>query len=157
MLLVGEITFDSVNAVFTEMEKGTLDRIFICTEGGRVDAAWAIYDLIVGRGIQVIGLGSVASAGLIILLGGDIRTATENTRFMSHPIQVSGHLEAHGAHFKEIDTLSAQYQRVLVERAGMDEKTARKFSTKTVYFGVDEAMNYGVLNATVTLENEQAA
>jgi ATP-dependent protease ClpP protease subunit len=157
--LIGEVNFDMVRAVLTQLESGTLDTIWLATDGGRVEAALAIYDLIKDRGITVIGTGTVASAGLLVLLGGDTRRATPYTRFMSHPVRAEGSIQYPGPGINEIDRLHQIYKEILTDRSGMTKKQAETMTTTTVYFGVPEAIKWGFLHgaAEINFEMQEAA
>ena len=62
--------------------------IMINSAGGDLPAAWAIIDVIRGSHVpvRIIGLGQIASAGLLIFASGQkgSRILTENTSIMSH-------------------------------------------------------------------------
>lgn len=62
--------------------------LMICSNGGAVDAAFALIDVIKGSKIPVhtIGLGQIASAGLMIFIAGakGHRRLTPNTSILSH-------------------------------------------------------------------------
>lgn len=77
----------SVNFMPVEERPDVLNLI-INSPGGSVTAAWAIIDMIRGSAIPVrtIGLGQLASAGLLIFMSGTagFRSLTENTSIMSH-------------------------------------------------------------------------
>lgn len=76
-----------LNANYSEEAPEVLT-IFINSQGGDLTAAWAIIDVIRGSAIpvRIIGLGQIASAGLLILSAGTKgkRILTENTSVMSH-------------------------------------------------------------------------
>lgn len=63
-------------------------KLFINSPGGDLNAGWMICDIMdmIDIPIETIGLGLVASAGLLIFMNGDYghRYATKNTQFMSH-------------------------------------------------------------------------
>lgn len=94
-LLMEEISLTSVKPViewifeanFTE-ERPDLLNLIICSPGGDLNAAFALIDTMKGSAIPIrtIGLGQIASAGLLIFISGDKgkRALTPNTSILSH-------------------------------------------------------------------------
>lgn len=94
-LLMGEVTMSSCKelvewifeANFTE-ERPELLNLIITSPGGDLNAAFAVIDTIRGSAIPVrtIGLGQIASAGLMIFIAGakGKRILTPNTSILSH-------------------------------------------------------------------------
>lgn len=94
-LLYGDITTDSAQNT-TEWILGNnfsaeppdMLTMLINSAGGDLAAAWAIIDIMKGSTIpiRIIGLGQIASAGLLIFMSGTkgSRVLTENTSIMSH-------------------------------------------------------------------------
>jgi ATP-dependent Clp protease protease subunit len=76
------------NLFYLEKTTGNIE-LWINTPGGYVAEMWGLYDIINGmtNTVTTIGYGEVCSAGGLILACGDVRMATPNCRFMSHPIQ----------------------------------------------------------------------
>lgn len=60
--------------------------LMICSDGGSVSDAFALIDVMNGSNIPIrtVGLGSIASCGLLIFLAGHNRTLTPNTSILSH-------------------------------------------------------------------------
>lgn len=96
LLVFGEIDDDIAQSVVewvinaNMMEEGNPDvlTLMINSAGGSLHSAWAIIDVIRGSHIpiRIIGLGQIASAGLLIFSAGTkgMRILTENTSIMSH-------------------------------------------------------------------------
>jgi ATP-dependent Clp protease protease subunit len=94
-LLMEEITLASAKQVvewifeanFIE-ERPDLLNLIICSPGGDLNAAFAVIDTMKGSAIPIrtIGLGQIASAGLMIFIAGDKghRILTPNTSILSH-------------------------------------------------------------------------
>jgi ATP-dependent Clp protease protease subunit len=61
-------------------------QLWISTIGGDVDVMFGLYDAVrlCRNPVVTIGLGLVASAGVLVLVAGDKRYSTENTWLMSH-------------------------------------------------------------------------
>lgn len=60
--------------------------LMICSSGGELEPAFALIDVIRSSTIAVktVGLGQIASAGLMIFLAGKTRMLTPNTSILSH-------------------------------------------------------------------------
>lgn len=60
--------------------------LMICSDGGSVSDAFALIDVMNSSSIPIrtVGLGSIASCGLLIFLAGHSRTLTPNTSILSH-------------------------------------------------------------------------
>ena len=94
-LLMEEITLQSAKQVvewifeanFTD-ERPDLMNLIICSPGGDLNAAFAVIDAMRGSAIPIrtIGLGQIASAGLMIFIAGakNQRILTPNTSILSH-------------------------------------------------------------------------
>ena len=94
-LLMEEISLASIKPAvewifecnFTE-EPPEMLNLLITSPGGDLNAAFALIDVIRGSGIPVrtVGLGQIASAGLMIFISGDagLRVLTPNTSILSH-------------------------------------------------------------------------
>lgn len=91
MFVVGEITEDFSDWFITSLRYlNSLNSdpitIWLSTEGGSVEGALVFHDLVrlSGSPITVIGTGSVASAGVLMLACGHKRYVTESCVLMSH-------------------------------------------------------------------------
>ena len=94
-LLMDDISLTTVKPVvewifeanFAE-ERPDLLNLIICSPGGDLNAAFALIDTMRGSAIPIrtIGLGQIASAGLMIFIAGDKgkRILTPNTSILSH-------------------------------------------------------------------------
>lgn len=75
------------DANFSE-ERPDMLNLLVCSPGGDLNAAFALIDTMRGSAIPVrtIGLGQIASAGLMIFIAGDKgkRILTPNTSILSH-------------------------------------------------------------------------
>jgi ATP-dependent protease ClpP protease subunit len=119
--------------------------ITLCTKGGDVNAALAIYDAIKGQGVTVIGTGTVASAGITILLGGDKRYATANTRLMTHEITMccDDEDQLSKEDLEETIKLTGILTSIIGERTGMAEIPAKAMMKSENNFGLKEAIEMG--------------
>jgi ATP-dependent Clp protease protease subunit len=106
-VLMGEVTAESIkpviewilyeNFVVKKRKKELL--LMICSEGGDTAAAFALIDVMRGSAIPVktVGLGMIASAGLMIFIAGapGRRILTPNTSIMSHQFSWYNEGKAH--------------------------------------------------------------
>ena len=106
-VLMGEVTAESIkpviewilyeNFVVKKHKKELL--LMICSEGGDTAAAFALIDVMRGSAIPVktVGLGMIASAGLLIFISGTPgrRVLTPNTSILSHQFSWSNEGKAH--------------------------------------------------------------
>lgn len=95
MLMMEEISLQSVktavewilDANFAE-ERPEMMNLIITSPGGDLNAAFALIDVMRGSAIPIrtIGLGQIASAGLMIFIAGEkgMRVLTPNTSILSH-------------------------------------------------------------------------
>lgn len=106
-VLMGEIDNESVKPViewilyenFVAKKKRKELLLMICSEGGDMSAAFALIDVIHSSNIYVktVGLGQIASAGLMIFLAGSPgrRVLTPNTSILSHQFSWGSDGKAH--------------------------------------------------------------
>jgi ATP-dependent Clp protease protease subunit len=126
--------------------------LIVCSEGGSVEDAFALIDIIGASTIPVktVGLGVIASAGLMIFLAGHKgrRMLTPNTSIMSH--QYSG--SSDGKHH-ELISIAKEFtliqQRMLnhyMKTTGMTRATVMKklLPTSDVYLSAEEALKLGI-------------
>jgi ATP-dependent protease ClpP protease subunit len=95
-VFMGEVDDDSIKPIiewilhenFVAKKKRKELLLMICSEGGDMSSAFALIDVMKSSNIfiKTVGLGQIASAGLLIFLAGTPgrRTLTPNTSIMSH-------------------------------------------------------------------------
>jgi ATP-dependent Clp protease protease subunit len=95
-VFMGEVDNDSIKPViewilhenFVAKKKRKELLLMICSEGGDMSAAFALIDVMYSSNIPIktVGLGQIASAGLLIFLAGTPgrRVLTPNTSILSH-------------------------------------------------------------------------
>ncbi len=106
-VLMGEIDNETVKPViewilyenFVTKKKRKELLLMICSEGGDMSAAFALIDVMHSSNIFVktVGLGQIASAGLMIFLAGSTgrRVLTPNTSILSHQFSWGSDGKAH--------------------------------------------------------------
>ena len=116
-VLLGEIDCDSVKPViewilhenYVAKKKHKELLLMICSQGGDLSAGFALIDTMRSSNIPIktVGLGCVASAGLLIFLAGSPgrRVLTPNTSILSHQFSWNSDGKAHElfATMKEFD------------------------------------------------------
>lgn len=157
--LFGDVTNEmaghAIRSVIEEDEK----QIMLCTQGGDVMAALAIYDVIKGNGVTVIGTGQVASAGAIILLGGDTRLGTQNIRLLTHAISIECAKDETPSldELEEVAGLQVLVAGIIAERTGMTNTQAKAMIKADNHFGFDEAIEMGFLTGKWEKQNDNRA
>jgi ATP-dependent Clp protease, protease subunit len=139
-LLIGEITLETckemiewiLSANFTE-EKPEVLNVIITSPGGDLNAAFAVIDVMRGSAIPIrtIGLGQVASAGLMIFLAGERgqRILTPNTSILSHQYTWGAFGKEHElfATIKEYDLTTKKVIDLYKKTTGLSEAKIREF------------------------------
>ena len=138
-LLIGEINLESakdiiewiLSANFAEERPESLN-IIITSPGGDLNAAFAIIDTMKGSAIPIrtIGLGQIASAGLMIFLAGSKgqRVLTPNTSILSHQYTWGAFGKEHElfATVKEYDLTTKKVVEHYKKTTGLAEKKIRE-------------------------------
>lgn len=140
LVLMGEVTPESIrpviewvlyeNFVVKKRKKELL--LMICSEGGDTAAAFALIDVMRGSAIPVktVGLGMIASAGLMIFIAGTPgrRILTPNTSIMSHQFSWYNEGKAHElfATMKEFELTQARMLAHYETCTGLTEAEIRE-------------------------------
>jgi ATP-dependent Clp protease protease subunit len=126
--------------------------LMICSEGGSVDHAFALIDVMRSSNIPIktVGLGTIASSGLLIFLAGakGSRILTPNTSILSH--QYSAYSE--GKHHelfsitKEFNLVNERMVAHYKETTGLDEATVKSqlLPSSDVWLTAEEALALGI-------------
>lgn len=134
--------------------------LIINSPGGDLAAAWAIIDLINGSSIPVrtIGLGQIASAGLLIFMSGTngLRTLSENCSVMSHQYYwgIEGKHHELLAVQKEYTLMQNRLVSHFTRSCGLAKKDIDKYlmPPHDVYLSAEEAMRLGLCDVVKTLK-----
>jgi ATP-dependent Clp protease protease subunit len=125
--------------------------LMICSDGGSVEHAFALIDVMRSSSIPIktVGLGTIASSGLLIFLSGSRgrRILTPNTSILSH--QYSAYSE--GKHHelfsitKEFNLVNERMVEHYKETTGLDEATIKSqlLPSSDVWLSAEEAMSMG--------------
>jgi ATP-dependent Clp protease protease subunit len=138
-LLMEEITLGTAkqaiewvfDANFAE-ERPDMLNLIVCSPGGDLNAAFALVDTMRGSAIPIrtIGLGQIASAGLMIFIAGDKgnRILTPNTSILSHQYSWGAFGKEHElfATIKEFDLTTKRMIAHYKKCTGLSEQKIRE-------------------------------
>lgn len=134
--------------------------LMICSEGGDTAAAFALIDVMQSSRlfIKTVGLGQVASAGLLIFLAGSPgrRILTPNTSILSHQFSWGSDGKAHElfATMKEFDLtqkrMLAHYR--LTTGLGDDQIRTTLLPPHDVWLSAEEALALNICDAISQVE-----
>lgn len=163
MVLMGGIDTDSVKPViewilhenFVKKKKLKELLLMICSEGGDLEPAFALIDVIKTSRIPVktVGLGQIASCGLLVFLAGTRgrRVLTPNTSVLSHQFSWGSAGKAHElfATVKEFELTQQRMVRHYQESTGLDEDTIKQvlLPPQDMYLSAEEALSYNICDA----------
>jgi ATP-dependent Clp protease protease subunit len=138
-------------ANFSE-EPPELLNLIITSPGGDLNAAFALIDVMRGSSIPVrtIGLGQIASAGLMIFIAGDkgMRILTPNTSILSHQYSWGAFGKEHElfATVKEFDLTTKKMTQHYKKCTGLSEKQIRDvlLPPQDIWLSPSEAKKLGI-------------
>lgn len=155
-VLMGDITDDVIKPViewllyenYVSKKKKKELLLMICSNGGDMGAAFALIDVMMSSHIPVktVGLGTIASAGLLIFISGTTgrRVLTPNTSILSHQFSWYNEGKAHElfATMKEFELtqsrMIAHYE--LCTGLGRDEIRNNLLPPQDVWLSAQEAL-----------------
>ena len=126
--------------------------LMICSEGGSVEHAFALIDVMMSSQIPVktVGLGTIASAGLLIFISGTHgrRVLTPNTSILSHQFSWYNEGKAHElfATMREFELTQARMiaHYELCTGLGRDEIRNNLLPPQDVWLSASEALALGI-------------
>jgi ATP-dependent Clp protease protease subunit len=134
--------------------------LMICSEGGDMSAAFALIDVMRSSlvPIKTVGLGQVASAGLMIFLTGSPgrRVLTPNTSILSHQFSWGSEGKSHEL-FATVKEFELTQQRMVTHYQQCTGLTLEQIRTALlpphdVYLTADEALALNVCDAISQLQ-----
>ncbi len=152
--LFGDVDFDSCKKVISDLnnfsQNDDYDQILltICSTGGKLNPAFALYDHILASPKPVFCLASgwCGSAAVVILQSGIERLATINTRFKLH----SSSYWVDSVPFAELELLTQNnkfsydlFVKLTTEKSG---KTIQEFEKECIpvkFLSIQEALDFG--------------
>lgn len=167
MMLMGPVNVDSVRPVIEWILHENLVRkrkhkellLMICSEGGALEDAFALIDVIRTSKIPVktVGLGVIASAALMIFISGTPgrRVLTPNTSILSHQFLAGYTGKAHElfATMKEFELVQQRMITLYETCTGLDEKKIRDvlLPAQDVYLSAQEALELALCDHVADL------
>lgn len=168
LLVFGDITTELAQSVvewiinmnMTDEEQPEVLTMMINSAGGDLQAAWAIIDVMRGSSIpiRIIGLGQIASAGLLIFSSGNkgMRILTENTSIMSHQYfwgAVGKHHELMAVQ-KEYSLTQERLMKHFRKVTGLtdDDINQKLMPPHDVYMDAYEAKDLGICDEVKSME-----
>lgn len=125
----------------------------ICTDGGLMDAAMAIYDTMQDLSVPVYtySIGRCCSAGAFLLATGDKRFAYPNSRIMLHEMSTGTWGKYHdvGEWHKEMQRVHSQYLTILAEHTGLEYGELEELLKIDYWLSPTEAKELGVVDYIV--------
>jgi ATP-dependent Clp protease protease subunit len=160
MVLMGGIEHDAVKPViewilhenYVKKKKLKELLLMICSEGGDLEPAFALIDVMRNSKIPIktVGLGQIASCGLLIFLAGTPgrRMLTPNTSILSHQFSWWSEGKAHElfATVKEFELTQRRMLELYKESTQMDEVQIKQIllPPQDVYLSAEEALEYNI-------------
>lgn len=132
-------------------------QLMVCSSGGDVSAAFALIDVMMGSAIPIktVGLGTVASCGLLVFIAGarGRRFLTPNTSILSHQFSWGSDGKAHEL-FAQVKEFELTQQRMIEHYqrcTGMDETAIRThlLPPQDVWLSGQEALDLGITDYVV--------
>ena len=158
-LFVGGVDSDSCREAIefvlkqnTEKRKKKKLQFMICSPGGEMPPCFALIDIMKGSKIPIhtIGLGLIASCGLLLFISGEKgkRILTPNTSILSHQFSWGSHGKEHElfAQIKEFELSTKRMLDHYKKCTGLTEKDIRKhlLPPEDVWLSAKEAKKLGI-------------
>ena len=126
--------------------------LMVCSEGGDMGAAFALIDVMHSSTIPIktVGLGVIASAGLLIFIAGSKgrRVLTPNTSILSHQFSWSSEGKAHElfATMREFELTQARMIAHYQACTGLDSEKIRStlLPPHDIWLSAEEARDLGI-------------
>jgi len=167
-VFMGEVDDESIKPIIewilvenhvTKKKKKEL-LLMICSEGGSVEDAFALIDVMKSSAIPIktVGLGCIASSGLMIFLAGakGRRFLTPNTSIMSHQYSHFSDGKHHElfAITKEFGLIQRRMLQHYRESTGLDEATimTKLLPASDIYLSAEEALELHICDAISDLK-----
>lgn len=169
MVLMGEIDEDTVKPViewilhenYVRKKKIKELLLTICSSGGDLGVGFALIDVMRSSKIPIktVGLGTIASCGLLIFLSGTPgrRVLTPNTSIMSHQFSwgTEGKVHELFATVKEFELTQQRMVNLYKNCTGLDEETIKRvlLPPQDVYLSAQDALQYHICDHVAELNS----
>lgn len=167
MVLMDEINHETVKPVIewilhenhVRKKKHKELLLMICSDGGSIAEAFALIDVMRSSRIPVktVGLGSIASCGLLIFMAGAAgrRVLTPNTSILSHQFSWESEGKSHElfATIKEFELTQKRMVTLYRDATGLEDDVIRKvlLPPQDVWLSAEEALQYHICDAIADL------
>ena len=167
MVLMDEINHETVKPVIewilhenhVRKKKHKELLLMICSDGGSIAEAFALIDVMRSSRIPVktVGLGSIASCGLLIFMAGATgrRVLTPNTSILSHQFSWESEGKSHElfATIKEFELTQKRMVALYQEATGLEDDVIRKvlLPPQDVWLSAEEALEYHICDVIADL------
>ena len=167
MVLMDEINHETVKPVIewilhenhVRKKKHKELLLMICSDGGSIAEAFALIDVMRSSRIPVktVGLGSIASCGLLIFMAGAAgrRVLTPNTSILSHQFSWESEGKSHElfATIKEFELTQKRMVTLYQEATGLEDDVIRKvlLPPQDVWLSAEEALQYHICDVIADL------
>jgi ATP-dependent Clp protease, protease subunit len=167
MVLMDEINHETVKPVIewilhenhVRKKKHKELLLMICSDGGSIAEAFALIDVMRSSRIPVktVGLGSIASCGLLIFMAGAAgrRVLTPNTSILSHQFSWESEGKSHElfATIKEFELTQKRMVALYKDATGLEDDVIRKvlLPPQDVWLSAEEALQYHICDAIADL------
>lgn len=159
-VFMGEVSHDNLKPIiewilyenYVSKKKKKELLLMICSEGGDMGAAFALIDVMKSSvlPIKTVGLGCIASAGLMIFIAGTQgrRVLTPNTSILSHQFswQNEGKVHELFATMREFELTQARMLKHYEDCTGLDRDSIQLnlLPPQDVWLSAEEALKLGV-------------
>ncbi|MCL1817607.1 MAG: ATP-dependent Clp protease proteolytic subunit [Spirochaetaceae bacterium] len=135
-------------------------KIFIDSPGGDVDAGYAIIDMMkfVKPDVWTVGMGLVASAGALILLGAprERRVGLPHSHYLIHqPLSglrgVATDIEIHA---RELEKVRERINLFIAEETGKPAEQIARDTDRDFWMNAEEARDYGLVSRIIASRSE---
>jgi ATP-dependent Clp protease protease subunit len=166
---MGEIDEDTVKPViewilhenYVRKKKIKELLLTICSSGGNLGVGFALIDVMRSSKIPIktVGLGTIASCGLLIFLSGSPgrRVLTPNTSIMSHQFSwgTEGKVHELFATVKEFELTQQRMVNLYKNCTGLDEETIKRvlLPPQDVYLSAQDALQYHICDHVAELNS----
>ena len=162
-VLMDEINHDTIKPVvewilhenYVSKKKHKELLLMICSEGGEMEPAFALIDVMSSSNIPIktVGLGQIASAALMIFISGSPgrRILTPNTSILSHQFSWGSDGKAHElfATIKEFELCQKRMVALYKRTTGLSEDVLKQslLPAHDVWLSAEEALQYHICDA----------
>jgi len=165
VLIHGEITSKMARDITAQLlalsgESNDEITIYIHSEGGHVESADSVHDMIsfVKPRIKMVGTGWVASAGVHVYLAApkQDRYCLPNTRFLLHEPRggVGGQASDVEIQAREIIRMRERLNNIFAAATGQTLEQIKKDTDRDYWMSAEEAKAYGLVGKIVTSHSE---